>query len=73
MLITGINLYQYLGLQGMAAHSILTLDKDFFLPAGGKIDELFGPMVDLISKLEQKNKCLQNKNYKMFLDSQKCF
>lgn len=47
----------------------LTLDEYFSLPAGRKSDELFGPMVDMTSRLEEENKCLQNRNYKMFLNT----
>lgn len=67
------NPYQESGLWEMPAHAILTLDEHFSLPAGGKTGVLSGLMVDITSRLEQKNKCLQIRNYKMFLNAQNSF
>lgn len=63
---TGVNLYLDLDIQEMPAHSAWMVEEYFSLLNSGKTDELFGSLVDMISRLGRKKKCLQNKNYKMF-------
>lgn len=62
IVMTGSNLYLDLGLQEMPAHSAWTLEEHLSLSVGGKTDEL----VDIMSRLGRKKKCLQNKIIKMF-------